>query len=665
MSQAVNRYNVLYESLLSRSRRVELPRGLDTIAAWSSMRVRNRGVTRATLLARAQRVDALAREMRNHSDGALDASLGEVREVFVRRRHDGRAVERALAMTREVARRETGEEPFAVQLAGALALHSGCIVEMLTGEGKTLTGSVVAPLIAWEHRRLHVFTVNDYLARRDAKSREAIYKRCGVSVGAIQHEQEPGERFEVYSRGIVYGTPKQITADWLRDQIRLGSVRDAWTARAGAAKRGGTGGGPMVPGLHAALIDEADAVLIDEGVVPLIIARSRREDELSGVYRRACEVAAKLDEGPDYEVDHLRKKAELKRRGVDRVALMLADAPEAIFRATRRAEELVRQALVALHCYKRGQQYQIVDGRVVIVDEYTGRFLADRSWEFGLHQAVEAKEGLEVTADRETLARMSFQRFYRTYPFLCGMTGTAADAAGEMERIYSRRVLVIPPNKPVVREAWPMRVFATGVSKWAAIVSSIVELHGKGRPILAGTRSIESSELLSERLEAAGVPHRVLNANFDKDEAELIALAGRGSKHEGGPAVTVATNMAGRGTDILLDDEAREAGGLHVILTEMHTAKRIDRQFIGRAGRQGDPGSSQAFVSLDDELIRLHAPKAGALALARAGRDELTPTPQLRALFRHAQRRAESRARRERESVLRQDDWIERYLPGS
>ena len=348
MSQAVNRYNVLYESLLSRSRRVELPRGLDTIAAWSSMRVRNRGVTRATLLARAQRVDALAREMRNHSDGALDASLGEVREVFVRRRHDGRAVERALAMTREVARRETGEEPFAVQLAGALALHSGCIVEMLTGEGKTLTGSVVAPLIAWEHRRLHVFTVNDYLARRDAKSREAIYKRCGVSVGAIQHEQEPGERFEVYSRGIVYGTPKQITADWLRDQIRLGSVRDAWTARAGAAKRGGTGGGPMVPGLHAALIDEADAVLIDEGVVPLIIARSRREDELSGVYRRACEVAAKLDEGPDYEVDHLRKKAELKRRGVDRVALMLADAPEAIFRATRRAEELVRQALVAL-----------------------------------------------------------------------------------------------------------------------------------------------------------------------------------------------------------------------------------------------------------------------------------------------------------------------------
>jgi preprotein translocase subunit SecA len=441
----------------------------------------------------------------------------------------------------------------------------------------------------------------------------------------------------------------------------------------------------LIPGLHAALVDEADAVLIDEGVVPLIIARSRREDEMSGVYREANALAAKLDEGPDFKVDQLRRKAELKRRGEHRLSQMFAQMSDPIWKATRRGEELVRQALVARHCYHNGQHYQIVDGRVVIVDEYTGRFLADRSWEHGLHQAVEAKEGLEVTADRETLARMSFQRFFRSYPFLAGMTGTAADATVEIEQVYARPVTIVPTNRPVIREQWPMRVFRTAEGKWDAIVRSIEGLVAAGRPVLVGTRSIAASELLSGRLGARGLEHRVLNANFDKEEATLIAGAGRSG------AITVATNMAGRGTDILLDERAREAGGLHVILTEVHGARRVDLQFIGRAGRQGDPGSAQVFASLEDELVVQHVPRIAAML--RAGRSGAGQTDEIgraederghgartgrgmdgdggergwalsHRIVRLAQERAEKRARISRAQVLRQDDWVEKHLPG-
>ncbi len=663
MTQALTKYHALFESVRGRRLRPEVAQGLDGLV--------NRGITRARglkhvrpwLASQAHRIDAVSKEVRGYSDAVLDEALRDVREVFVRGRQDDAGVRRALSLTREVARRETGEEPFVVQLMGALALFHGRVIEMVTGEGKTLTGSIIAPLMAWRHRHVHVFTVNDYLARRDAESRAAIYKRCGVSVGAIQQEQPPGERFGIYARSIIYGTPKQITADWLRDQIRLGPVGSAWAGRQGLMGDGMMG--PMVPGLRAAMVDEADAVLIDEGVVPLIIARSRREDDMASAYSHAAAIAAKLDEGPDYTIDHLRRKAELRRRGEHRCGQYFAEISEPIFRAKRRAEELVRQALVARHCYLRGHQYEIVDGQVVIVDEYTGRFLPDRSWEHGLHQAVEAKEGLEVTADRETLARMSFQRFFRSYSFLCGMTGTAADATKEIEQVYSRPVTIIPTNKPVIRERWPTLVFKTAEAKWNAIAQSIADLHAKGRPVLVGTRSIEASEHLSQRLHARGLDHRVLNANFDKEEATMIADAGHGRTDTREAAITVATNMAGRGTDIVLDEASRAAGGLHVILTEMHTAKRIDRQFIGRAGRQGDPGSSQVFVSLEDELLRLYARRLAGSAMRTMRGEVGHATPPMLAMLRHAQRSAEARARRSRAMVLKQDDWIDKYLPGS
>jgi preprotein translocase subunit SecA len=664
MSQTLTQYQALYQSL--RTRRLKPPnhKGLDVVAAYARMKIRHGRVTTSWLRSEARRIDTLAPELKRHSDAALSEVVRDVRETFIRGRHEQEHVRRGLACVREVARRETGEEAYIVQLMGALALYRGRIVEMVTGEGKTLTGSLAAPLLAWEHRHVHVLTVNDYLAARDAESREPIYRRCGCTVGAIVQSLNERQRFDVYARSIVYGTPKQITADWLRDQIRLGQLSTAWSARGligrGDGSSGEAGGGPMIPGLHAALVDEADAVLIDEGVVPLIIARSRREDEMAGIYRGACDVARRLDEKVDYTVDLLRKKVELTRRGRHRCGEMCSRLPDPIFRATRRAEELVRQALVASHCYLRGHQYEIVDGRIVIVDEYTGRFLADRSWEHGLHQAVEAKEGLDVTADRETLARMSFQRFFRTYPVLAGMTGTADEAAFEMSRVYERPVTVIPTNRPLIRQRWATRVFRTSEDRWNAVAEAIQSAHDGGRPVLVGSRSIESSEVIAHKLEARGLRHRVLNANFDKEEADLISHAG---KHR---SITVATNMAGRGTDIKLDREAKDAGGLHVVLTEMHTARRIDRQFIGRAGRQGDPGSSQMFVSLDDELLRVHV--AG---LARALRGSMSSgelsgaaRAQALALFRLAQRRAEFRARRMRAEVLRQDDWIDKHLPG-
>ncbi len=658
----LTRYEVMFQALRARQRKPEHYTGLDTFAVKARARVDRLRTTRNHLLAEAKRIDTLRSGVVDLSEAQLDEAVRAAREAFVRGRADADQLRRAMALLREVARRETGQEPYVVQLAGALGLYHGRVVEMATGEGKTLTGSIAAPLIAWTRKRLHVLTVNDYLAARDAESREPIYSRCGLTVGAITQELSPQERAGVYARHIVYGTPKQITADWLRDQLRIGRLKTPWTGRQALARMGDrpeAGGlAPLVPGLHAALVDEADAVLIDEGVVPLIIAQARKEDEMGPVYAAAAKIAARLDEGPDYTVEHVRRRAELKRRGRERLSGLFAEQAEPIWKAPRRAEELIKQALAARHCYLRGHHYQIVDGRVVIVDEYTGRYLADRSWEHGLHQAVEAKEGVEVTADRETLARVSFQRFFRSYRFLAGMSGTAIDARGEIEAVYSRPVVVMPTNRPLIRERWPTRVFRSSSAKYAAIVDSVVAQHAQGRPVLVGTRSIEVSERISERLEARGLAHQVLNANFDQTEAELIADAGQSG------AITVATNMAGRGTDIILDEPARQAGGLHVILTELHASKRIDRQFIGRSGRQGDPGSAQIFASLEDELIVHNAPSLAAFIRRRTAREEVSSDRLARLAIRQSQKKAEHRDRINRGHVLRQDDWIEKHLPG-
>lgn len=647
----LSRYHALFEAVRSRKRSVETLKGADQFVAWGALKLRQRKSRLEVLLGWAERVDQMAPEIRSLPENALDREIEELRSVVVRGRASHEQILRSMAVIREVASRATGEEAYIVQLAGALALVHGRLAEMVTGEGKTLTGSLAAPLLAWRHRHVHVFTVNDYLAERDEQSRSKIYKRCGLTSGAIVQDQSPEERAAIYARSIVHGTPKQITADYLRDQLMLGRIESAWT---GWQKLGSNG--PLVPGLQACLVDEADAVLIDEGVTPLIIARSRREDEMAPAYLKARDVAQELEVDKHYTVDSMRKRVKITAAGRAVLQSMRVDDDEQ-WATARRGEELVRQALVAQYCYIRGRQYEIVDGCVVIVDEYTGRFLPDRSWEHGLHQSVEAKENVEITADRETLARLSFQRFFRSYKFLCGMTGTVADSAGEMERVYGRPVTVIPTNRPIARVQEPTRYFKSADAKWSAIVDRVRSEHESGRPVLIGTRNVEASQLLSERLEVLGLQHSVLNAHHHEEEAELVAKAG----HEG--AITVATNMAGRGTDIKLSTAARAKGGLFVVLTEMHGAKRVDRQFIGRAGRQGDPGGAQIFASLDDELVTKYARPAGEFVAGRANFEELTGSRLAEWVFRLAQKRSETRDRRGRTQVMRQDDWVDRYMP--
>ena len=669
MPQANTQYQSLYQSLASRQRRTPAATGLDKFAVVARLRFRQRRITLHWLRSQAELIDARTPELRNHTDAALTQRIEEIREVFLRGRQDDEAVRRALCVVREVARRVTGEEPYIVQLMGALAMYHSCIAEMLTGEGKTLTAATVAPLLAWEHRHLHVFTVNDYLAKRDAEGRTPIFARLDLRCGSIQGEQSPAERASIYALPIVYGTPKQIVADYLRDQIKLGTTTSAWTGLRElghgtmGSLPGGVPPGPIVPGLSAAMVDEADGVLIDEAVVPLIIAQSRKSDEMAEIYRTGARLADQLTLRQHYTADLLRRKIDLTRAGKDLCAQLFDSCPDPIWRATRRAEELVRQALVAKCCYIGGRQYAVVDDRVQIIDEFTGRIMADRSWEHGLHQAVEAKEQIEITADRETIARMSFQRFFRMYPVMCGMTGTAADAKGELERVFQRRVIVIPPNRPIARTVLPTRIFRTAAARWNAVIQTIVAVHATGRPILVGTRSVEASEIVAKALTAQNIDHRVLNAIQDKEEATLISKAGQ--LH----AVTVATNMAGRGTDIKLEFDAKKRGGLHVVLTEMHSSRRIDRQFTGRAGRQGDPGSSQMLLSLHDELLTLYAKKLSSLMYnltAGSTGDELSgrTLDLAKRLFQIAQSRAQSRDRGMRSEVLRQDDWVEKHLPG-
>lgn len=646
-------YDALVETVNARKRAAPVHTGADQLVALGGLKLRQRRTRLEVLLRRAHEIDALAPEVRAYADARLNDELGGVRAAFMLGRVPPEVLTRAVALVREAAARETGEEAYLVQLAGALALVHGRIAEMVTGEGKTLTGSLAVPLLAWRYRHVHVLTVNDYLAARDADSRRSLYRRCGLEVGAIQQEQTPADRAKLYAGPIVYGTPKEIAADYLRDQIRMGQVDSPWS---GWQTLGGRG--PIVPGLHACLVDEADAVLIDEGVTPLIIARPREMDGLTPVYERARAIANSLDEGRDYAVDHLRKKIKLTQEGLVDLRAAFAREPDQTWRIERRGTELIRQALLAQHCYVRGQQYELVDGRVVIVDEYTGRFLPDRSWEHGLHQSVEAKEGVEITADRETLARISFQKFFRSYRFLAGMTGTAADASGEMERVYSRPVTVIPTHRPIARQQRPTRIFRTAEAKWRAIVDSIEAEHAIGRPVLVGTRSVEASVHVSALLESRGLEHAVLNAHHHAEEAETIAHAGEVGR------ITVATNMAGRGTDIKLTTDARERGGLHVMLTEVHGARRVDRQFIGRSGRQGDPGSAEIFASLEDDLPVRFAPRLAGLSAGRSGSDERTGDRLAALTLELAQRRSQARDRRGRASVLRQDDWLEKNMPG-
>jgi preprotein translocase subunit SecA len=607
----------------------------------------------------AESVDREALSWKELSSGKLKQRLHEFRQKF---RRGGREATSclvpAMAAIREAAERELGMRPFFVQIIGALAMHRGCLAEMATGEGKTLTAGLSAVLNGWTKRPCQIVTVNDYLVERDARRLKPLYDFCGISVGCVIGAMEPADRQKNYGADITYTTSKELLADFLRDRLRIGALHQPTKRliRRLLGSRDAGLDGLVMRGLHSAIVDEADSVLIDEAVTPLIISTTRENPLLKEAGLTAQKIIADLREGEHYERNIRFKEIELTESGLRHIELGAADLP-GVWRGDSRRLELAIQALVAREFFHRDRQYIIEKGKVVIVDEFTGRPMPQRTWREGMHQAIEAKEGLEVSDPSETIARLSFQRFFRCFHKLAGMTGTAREAAAEFWQIYRLPVIAIPTNRPCIREHWPDRIFADEESKWQAVGEEIVRIHATGRPLLIGTRSVAASERLAAALTRQKLTGGVLNAVRIAEESAIIALAGEPGR------ITIATNMAGRGTDILLGRGVAANGGLHVIATERHESGRVDRQLFGRSGRQGDPGSAQAFVSLEDELLRRHLRPTAQKVLTESARREFSGWQSLtRLAFAQAQRNAQRLAYRQRKAVMRADLWLSEAL---
>ncbi|HMB95608.1 MAG TPA: hypothetical protein VKK61_06175 [Tepidisphaeraceae bacterium] len=610
---------------------------------------KNRRPMLKALREKAQRVELLATEIHEFGAKRFREEVSLIREAARMNRLKDDIFIRAVAVAREACWRALGKRPYEVQIMGALAMYEGCIAEMATGEGKTLTASLTASLWAWSGRPVHIITVNDYLVERDAKWNEPVYDLLGLRVGFVIHETQPRERIDNYRRNIIYVTSKELVADFLRDQIALGAVRTSTQAAVGLMAHGTPQSPLMVPGLFRVLVDEADSLLIDEAVTPLIISNSPDNEANAKHYHHAHEIASHLNEGRDFTIDWTVRNVDMTPRGSDKLESLSDEiGQEGFWKGQRRREELVTQALVARHCYMRDEQYLVTeDNKVQIIDEFTGRIMADRSWRHGLHQAIEVKEKVVVTSDKENLARLSFQRFFRQYPLMGGMTGTAWESAGELWQIYQRPVVRIPTNKPCIRIHLPVRFFDTMEEKWNVVIERVCELNGIGVPVLVGTRSVLASQEVSKRLTAAGKMHRVLNATQTAQEASIVSEAGGRGK------ITVATNMAGRGTDIILGKGIAELGGLHVIATEPSGSQSVDRQLFGRAARQGDPGCAQMFGCVDDDVFLRHA------AMIRHQWRRIGA----QRLIKYAQWKSEHLARFNRKQVLKNDDWMDQAVP--
>ncbi len=565
----------------------------------------------------------------------------------------------ALAAIRELADRRLGLRAFPVQLMGALALYRGNLVEMATGEGKTLVAGLAAILAGWSGKPCHVITVNDYLVKRDSEWLRPLYRSCGLSVGHVVGEMPHQERRNGYEADITYGTSKEILGDFLRDKIQSHQLQKNTQRLIRQMVRQGVGEGRLVMrGLHTAIVDEADSLLIDEAVTPLIISAPKGNVLLNEVVLMANDVISdlRLHKGEDYRVEERYREIEITPLGRKKLKERSTCFP-GIWQGEQRREEVVRQALSAQEFYQKGKQYLVDAGRIVIVDGFTGRAMPDRSWQQGLHQAIEAKEGLELTDANETVARMSFQKFFRLYHRLSGMTGTAKEAAAELWRIYDLPVVRIPVNKPCIRHAKKEQFFDTQGEKWTAIVEVIKKVHATGQPILAGTSTVRASEKLSQLLSEQGLIFQLLNAVNDSHEASMVKDAGQTGK------ITVATNMAGRGTDIKLGDDVAKKGGLFVIATEWHESGRVDRQLFGRSARQGDPGSAQLFGSTEDELLRKYLHPLIVSGLSRLLKKKVLGGRLLSLLMaRLAQAVSQKQAFKARKSILNNDRWMEQSL---
>ena len=589
--------------------------------------------------------DAAAAGLEALSDAQLAERAAELRPRLRRAgfRELALAAE-CFALVREAATRTIGQRHFDVQLIGGWAMLNGMLAEMETGEGKTITATLTAATAALAGRAVHIVTVNDYLAERDAATMGPVFRALGLSVGCVKQGMDPESRRAAYRSDITYCSNKEIAFDYLRDRMVLGGKPRAIAMKMDALSGAGAGQRLLLRGLQFAIVDEADSVLVDEARTPLILSTEAKQSQEETLHEQALGLARQLGED-DYAIRD--NGVEISDAGLDRLE-ELCEPLTGLWRGPRRREQLVRQALSALHIFQRDKHYLVRDGKVVIIDENTGRLMPDRSWEQGLHQLIELKEGCEVTGRRETLARISYQRFFRRYVHLAGMTGTASEVAAELWAVYRLRVATIPTNKPARRERHPDRIYGRTDLKWQAVVGSIRAQRAAGRPVLVGTRSVAASEALARELEAARIPFRLLNARQDREEAEIVARAGD-------PAcVTVATNMAGRGTDIKLAPGIAEAGGLHVITTELNDSARIDRQLFGRCGRQGDPGSCEAILAIEEDLVASFMP----LAAKRLRHLDSPPLALARAVFAAAQWRAERAHSRARRDLLDLDDYL-------
>ncbi|MBZ9577566.1 preprotein translocase subunit SecA [Patescibacteria group bacterium] len=619
-----------------------------------------------------KKINSLEPEFEKFSAQKLKEKTNEFKERLKKGESLNDLLPEAFALVREASKRTLSQRHFDVQLIGGIVLHQGKIAEMKTGEGKTLAATLPLYLNALKERGAHLVTVNDYLARRDTVWMGQIYDLLGLTVGCITHDAaflydsefkekdkirdklgsfkviedflRPASRKEAYLTDITYGTNNEFGFDYLRDNmvydLKDQSQRD----------------------FHYAIVDEVDSILIDEARTPLII--SAPAEESTERYYQFARIAERLKENEDYTIDEKIKAATFTEAGQNKIVQSLGSDPwaENDIATTHQLEA----ALKAKTLFKRDKDYVVKDGQIIIVDEFTGRLMPGRRWSGGLHQAVEAKEGVKVQPESRTFATITFQNYFRMYQKLAGMTGTAVTSAEELDKVYGLEVIIVPTNKPLIRKGLPDRIYKTLNGKFEAVVKEIKEKHQGGQPVLVGTVSIEKNEYLGKLLEREGIPHQILNAKHHEKEGEIIAQAGKMG------AVTIATNMAGRGVDIILggnppgleeQKKVIEQGGLHIIGTERHEARRIDNQLRGRSGRQGDPGSSQFFVSLEDDLMRIFGGERikGLMETLKVPEDQPIEAKMISKAIESAQSKVEGMNFDARKHILEYDDVMNKH----
>ena len=576
---------------------------LGTLATWVKQ-----GITQAKFLWQKQKinpsfivtkVNQYEQRLTGFSNQELQTHTQQLKHNLHRQGLTEELIAEAFAIIRETALRVLEKRHYDVQIFAGWAMINGMIAEMATGEGKTLTATLPACTAAMEGVPVHVITSNDYLAKRDQELLQPLYQQLGLTSAYVIDGMEIAERKNAYECNIVHSTSQQITFDYLRDRIATGNhtgplsmqfkqIQDEQNQQSTL----------LLKGLCFAVIDEADSVLIDEARTPLIISKPLPGQELEQTYFDALFLATSLKKNIDFEINQEQHSITITATGKEHLETLIEPLDEK-WQRKRWREMFVKQALVANHLFERDKQYLVRDDKVEIIDQNTGRAMPDRSWEFGLQQLIEAKEKCTISQEKETLAKISYQRFFRRYLKLAGMSGTVSEVAGELSTIYSLPVIKIPTHKPCQRKQLPERLYKTSQQQWLILVKQVKSLHQQNRPLLIGTSSVAESERIGQLLYEQNLPHRMLNAKQDQKEADIIAQAGQAG------SITVATNMAGRGTDIQLSNDIIASGGLHIIATSRNTSRRIDRQLYGRCARQGDPGSSEAILSLEDEKLEL------------------------------------------------------------